>query len=68
MIHFLDITIQCKGSNDFRAFLDWADSETATRYQLRGYGSTPGAAADDAWTRYKSENRDLLITDECAWE
>jgi hypothetical protein len=66
MIHFLDITIQCKGSNDFRAFLDWADDQLMMRYQLRGYGSTPGQAADDAWRRY-TENRDSYIEYECAW-
>lgn len=30
MIHFLNITLQQKAKNDWRAFLDWADGETMT--------------------------------------
>ena len=67
MIHFLNITIQRKGSYDFRAFLDWADDQSMTRYQLRGYGETPGKAADDAWKKYNGD-RDSYITDEQVWE
>lgn len=67
MIHFLKITIQHKGDNDFRAFLDWADGDTMTVYQLRGYGDTPGKAADDAWTRY-NEDRDFYVEDEWEWK
>jgi hypothetical protein len=67
MIHFLNITIQSKASDDWRAFLDWADDSTMTRYQLRGYGSTPGEAADDAWKRY-NEDRDFYIEDESVWK
>jgi len=66
MIHFLNIIIQCKGGDDFRAFLDWADDECMIRYQLRGYGDTPGKAADDAWTKY-NENRDTNIAYESMW-
>lgn len=69
MIHFLNITIQCKSltDNDWRAFLDWADSETMTRCQLRGYGTDPGAAATDAWRKY-NEDRDFYCEDEWKWE
>lgn len=67
MIHFLNITVQCKGKDDFRAFLDWADDETMTRYQLRGYGESPGEAADDAWAKY-NEDRDSYITDKEVWK
>lgn len=67
MIHFLNITIQRKGGDDFRAFLDWADSETMTQYQLRGYGDTPGRAADDAWAKYERD-RDYYIEGECEWK
>lgn len=66
-IHFLGITVYAKSSNDFRAFLDWADSETMTRYQLRGYGATPGASADDAWQKYNGD-RDSYITDQQFWK
>lgn len=67
MIHFLNITIQCKGPDDWRSFLDWADGETMVRYQLRGYGATPGDSADDAWAKY-NEDRDFYISDEEEWK
>jgi hypothetical protein len=67
MIHFLNINIQCKGGDDFRAFLDWADDESMTLYELRGYGNTPGKAADDAWTRY-NEDRNAYIAYEEEWK
>lgn len=68
MIHFLQITLQAKSINeDWRAFLDWADSDTMQVYQLRGYGSTPSEAANDAWTKY-NECRDLFITDSWEWK
>jgi hypothetical protein len=67
MIHFLQIAIQKKASDDFRAFLDWADSDEMMVYQLRGYGSTPGQAADDAYAKYADEDfRDSQVTD--CWE
>ena len=78
MIHFLKITIQRKSdvpgmpdlAEDWRAFLDWADSETMTVYQLRGYGDTPGKAADDAWANYNDEElgRDFYVADTWKWE
>lgn len=66
MIHFLNITLQQKSKNDWRAFLDWGDSETMTRYQLRGYGDTPGEAADDAYYKFE-KNRDEYIEDSFEW-
>ena len=67
MIHFLKITVQSKASDDFRAFLDWADSDTMTRYQLRGYGSTPGEAATDAWNKY-NDDRDFYVEHKEEWK
>lgn len=68
MIHFLNITIQEKGKgDDYRAFLDWADDETMTVYQIRGYGDTPGKAADDAYARYE-EDREWYVTDHWEWK
>ena len=55
MIRFLNITIQCKSVGDWRAFLDWADSDIMMRYQIRGYGITPGTAADDAWAKFNDD-------------
>lgn len=66
MIHFLNITIQQKSKNDWRAFLDWADSKTMTRYQLRGYGDTPGEAADDAYHRFETD-RDKYADGSWEW-
>jgi hypothetical protein len=66
MIHFQKITIQQKSPGDWRAFLDWADSDTMTVFQLRGYGATPGEAADDAWRRY-GEDRDEYIDAYWPW-
>ncbi len=52
MKHFLGIAINEKSQEDYRAFLEWGDSETMLRYQIRGYGDTPGKAADDAYAKW----------------
>jgi hypothetical protein len=68
MIHFLNITLQAKDTTcDWRAFLDFADSETMTVYQIRGYGSNPGEAANDAWKKYNSPDRDNHLQGEYPW-
>lgn len=68
MIRFLKITVQEKSKGeDYRAFLDWADSKTMTVFQLRGYGDTPGKAADDAYAKYE-DDRDSYIEDQWGWE
>jgi hypothetical protein len=68
MIHFLKITVQEKGKgDDYRAFLDWADSDTMTVYQIRGYGDTPGKAADNAYAKYE-EDREFYAEDEWVWK
>lgn len=67
MIHFLKITIQEKCKDDYRAFLEWADSDTMMCYEIRGYGDTPGKAADDAYARF-IEDRDWYSEDEWEWE
>ena len=66
MIYFCGITVQSKGSDDWRAFLMWADRTTMKAYDIRGYGSTPGIAADDAYRRF-SISRDFYSTDERDW-
>lgn len=72
MIHFLQIVIQSKGpitkdsrQEDFRSFLQFADSETMRVYELRGYGYTAGESADNAWRRY---NEDPWFYVEDSWE
>ena len=67
MIHFLKITVQEKGKgDDYRAFLDYADPDTMMCYQIRGYGSTPGQAADDAYAKYE-EDRSFYVEDSWKW-
>jgi hypothetical protein len=67
MIHFLRITIQEKGNNDFRAFLEWADRKTMSLYEIRGYGDTPGKAADNAYAEY-IEDREFYSDYIGVWE
>jgi hypothetical protein len=68
MIHFLQITIQEKDRNDYRSFLDWADSKTMMVYQLRGYGDSPSMAAGNAYAKFNDEDRHDYITDEWEWK
>jgi hypothetical protein len=69
MIHFQKITIQEKGKgDDYRAFLDFADTKTMMVYQIRGYGPTPGKAADDAYAKFESEDRASHVTDWWEWK
>lgn len=67
MIHFQKITVQEKGVGDYRAFLDWADSDKMMVFQIRGYGLTPGQAADDAYAKYR-EDREGYTEDMWEWE
>ncbi len=50
--YFCTITINRKGSDDYRAFLHWADRGTMLLYEIRGYGATAGQAADSAYNYY----------------
>lgn len=54
-VSFLQMKIQEKSSNDWRSFLSFYSKETDVIYGLRGYGSTPGEAADDAWKTFCDE-------------
>jgi hypothetical protein len=52
-IVFLQIRLEEKSRDeDWRAFLDFASRETMVVYTLRGYGSSPGEAATDAWNTF----------------
>ena len=69
MIYFMSIEIQEKGKGeDYRAFLHFANRETMMAYEIRGYGDTPGKAADDAYARYESEDRYDHVTNEWEWK
>lgn len=66
--YFLKLTIQEKSKGeDYRAFLEWADREAMLVYEIRGYGSTPVAACEDACFKY---NEDAWWYSEyvCKWE
>jgi hypothetical protein len=55
-VSFLEMIIEEKCCNDWRAFLSFYSTETNVVYRLRGYGSTPGEAADDAWKTFNDED------------
>lgn len=54
-VSFLQMIIQEKCSTDWRSFLRFFSKETGVIYQLRGYGTTPGEAADNAWKTFNDE-------------
>jgi hypothetical protein len=60
MIYFANIIIQEKSQNeDYRSFAHFTDND-GNKWEIRGYGATPGIAADDAYTKFKdNENWDL---------
>ena len=70
---FLKIVVQLKGAPqdaDWRAFLQWVDRNTMTVHEMRGYGKTPGNAADDAYARFNDPETDpeYYTEDSWAWE
>lgn len=67
MIHFLQITVQQKARDDYRAFLDWGDDQEMMVYQIRGYGDTPGQAADDAYRKFQ-EDPELHVQGGWEWK
>ena len=54
-VSFVQMIVQEKCSNDWRSFLSFYSKETNVIYGLRGYGSTPGEAADNAWEKFNDE-------------
>ena len=65
---FIKIIIREKGFGDlsdgYCAFLDFyifKPGHVAEVYQLRGFGNTLGAAADAAYARYESDNRQDFV-------
>jgi hypothetical protein len=51
---FIDIRVEAKSEidNDWRAYIRFIDHEENLIRGMRGYGNTPGEAADDAWKDY----------------
>ena len=64
---FLQIVVHCKSipDNDWRSFLQWANRDEMMVYEIRGYGSSPGEASEDA---YKKFNEDAQFYAEDQWE
>lgn len=57
MKRFVQIIVQEKmaeGSGDWRAFCIAEDSK-GNEWELRGYGTTPEGATQDAYTKYKED-------------
>lgn len=50
---FINIQLEEKNENEWRAFLRFIDYEENLILGIRGYGSSPGEAADDAWADYQ---------------
>ena len=65
--YFLQIVVNCKSipDNDWRSFLQWANRDEMMVYEIRGYGSSPGEASEDA---YKKFNDDPEFYAEDQWE
>lgn len=55
-VSFRQIIIQEKSHDDWRSFLFFYSEETEVLYSLRGYGKTPGEAADDAYKTFNDED------------
>lgn len=67
---FLKIVVQNKGTHqdaDWRAFLQWADTETKMVHEMRGYGLTPGSASDDVYARFNDTDVDPEYYTENSW-
>ncbi len=65
---FLQVVTTCKSlpDNDWRSFLQWADTEEMIVYEIRGYGDTPCEAVTDAYDKF-IKDPELHSTDSWAW-
>jgi hypothetical protein len=52
---FLQLVVQEKSSNDYRAFLTWRDVDSDGIFELRGYGKDGALAAADAWHKFVTD-------------
>lgn len=57
----IEIRVWEKSPGDWRAQLEWEDKDFL-RYGIRGYGDTPGKAADNAHAKFL-ENREAHSED-----
>jgi hypothetical protein len=51
-LKFIQLTVQEKGPEDFRAFVYYKESVCSDTYELRGYGSSVIGACADAMSRF----------------
>lgn len=54
-LKFIEIVVRAKSEadNDWRSYIRFGSKETMQVFEVRGYGSSPGRAAENAWKRYK---------------
>lgn len=53
-LRFIEIIVRAKSEvdNDWRSYIRFGSKETMEVFEVRGYGSSPGEAAENAWERY----------------
>ena len=53
-LRFIEIVVRAKSEvdNDWRSYIRFGSKETMEVFEVRGYGSSPGEAAEDAWKTY----------------
>ena len=64
---FLQIIVRAKSEldNDWRAFLQFADTDAMMVHEIRGYGRTHCEALTDAWNKFSDDAE--LYSEDC-WE
>ncbi len=67
--YFVQIIIQSKGLDDWRAFLIYQDitkgyKGVVTNYEIRGYGATAEDAVKDVWMKYEDNEYCKLFSNE----
>ena len=66
--HFVQIIVQCKASDDWRAFLIYQDIsfgfKGVVNYEIRGYGTNAVEATEDVWAKYEDDEYCELFSNE----
>lgn len=60
MKRFIQLVVQSKSSDDYRAFV-YCDDSTGARWEIRGYGTTALAAAEDGMARFDTDELDWYM-------
>jgi len=58
-LKFIQLTVQEKGPEDFRAFVYYKESDCSDTYELRGYGLSVIGACADAMSRFFEHESEL---------